>query len=181
MNRRSARAAEPGPGRVRMNVNQPVRAGRRAGFTLIEILLVVILLGVLASILIAQFRNATHDSKKAALLDQLRAVRAQISLYRMQNGDQNPSLSGSDWTPITTQTTFQGKAVGPYFAAPPKNTLNDYSDVAVVNTNQTWGDAVSGASIGFVYNSLNGYIWATNRTGARVFNEDNIEDPVNNN
>ena len=40
----------------------------RQGFTLIEILIVVVILGILASIVIAQFRNASDDAVRATFL-----------------------------------------------------------------------------------------------------------------
>ena len=151
------------------------------GFTLVEILIVVILLGIIASILIAQFNNSANDSRKAALIDQLRGVRAQISLYKMQHGDQLPPLAAADWTPLTMASTFQGTVCGPYFPTTPRNTMNQFTNIAVVAANPAWGDAVAGADVGFVYNNANGYIWATTKSGTFVFNEDNLEDPANNN
>ena len=47
-----------------------VRA-RKTGFTLVEILIVVIILGILAAIVIPQFTNASQDAIESALLSQL--------------------------------------------------------------------------------------------------------------
>ena len=41
--------------------------GRKSGFTLIEILIVVIILGILAAIVIPQFSNASNDARKSSL------------------------------------------------------------------------------------------------------------------
>jgi general secretion pathway protein G len=164
-----------------MRVDEKPLASFRRGFTLVEILIVVVLLGIIASILISQFNNSTADSKKAAVIDQLRSIRAQISLYKMQHGDQVPALAAADWTPLTSPSVFQTKPCGPYFPTAPRNAVNEFSDIAVVNVNPAWGDAVAGANIGFVYNDVNGYIWATTRSGGFVFNEDNLDDPANNN
>ena len=153
----------------------------QSGFTLVEILLVVVLLAILAAVLIAQFANVSRDGKKSALVDQIRSIRAQIALYKMQHGDTNPALSGSDWTALTQQSTHLGRLYGPYFYSIPMNSMNQYSDIAVVAADVNAGDPVAGANIGFVYNSSNGYIWATTQSGAMVFNEDNVDDPNNNN
>ena len=61
----------------------------------------------------------------------------------------------------------------------PINQLNGYSSVLVVSADQTGGDAVATTSTGFVYNSTNGKLWATNTAGDKVFNEVNPTDPNN--
>ena len=48
---------------------------RRAGFTLVEILIVVIILGILAAIVIPQFTNASQDARESSLLSQLQTLR----------------------------------------------------------------------------------------------------------
>jgi len=56
------------------------------GFTLVEILIVVIILGILAAIVIPQFTEASEDAQESALRSDLQTVRAQIELYRVQHG-----------------------------------------------------------------------------------------------
>lgn len=61
-------------------------ARRQRGFTLIEILIVVVILGILAAIVIPQFTNASQDAQVSAVKSQLQTVRSQIELYRVKNG-----------------------------------------------------------------------------------------------
>jgi prepilin-type N-terminal cleavage/methylation domain-containing protein len=44
----------------------------RKGFTLIEILIVVIILGILAAIVIPQFTNASKEAKQSSLVTMVR-------------------------------------------------------------------------------------------------------------
>jgi prepilin-type N-terminal cleavage/methylation domain-containing protein len=153
---------------------------KRGGFTLIEIMIVVVLLAVLAAIVIPNFSDAASNSRKVALQEQLRRIRTDVQLYKMQHQDAPPALAGADWTDLTTQkANVAGIMCGPYMTTQPKNPLNNYSDVHVVNTDPAWGDAVPAPNIGFVYNSITGYIWGTNTSGGLVFNEDNLNDPNN--
>jgi general secretion pathway protein G len=151
----------------------------KRGFTLVEILIVVIILGILASVIIPQISHATGDTRKAALSDQLHGVRVQIQLYTLQHGDSRPAIAGADWSPLTTQTTFNGTPCGPYLPDVPRNTINGFSDVAVVAADPSWGDAVVGANIGFVSNPISGTVWGTNTAGNRVYNEADPNDPNN--
>ena len=57
----------------------------RRGFTLVELLIVVIILAVLAAIVIPQFNSATTDTQEAALDANLAAMRNAIELYKAQH------------------------------------------------------------------------------------------------
>ena len=65
-----------------------IRTRRKSGFTLVEILIVVIILGILAAIVIPQFTNASQDARKSSLTSQLQTMRSQIALYELQHNDQ---------------------------------------------------------------------------------------------
>src|SRR5687768_15559323 len=86
---------------------------RRGGFTLIELMIVVIMLGVLAGILIGFLRNASSDAKRVGAEEAVRLATQGIELYKADAG-QLPNLIGPDWTPLTEQTTVGGRPVGPY-------------------------------------------------------------------
>jgi general secretion pathway protein G len=151
----------------------------RRAFTLVEILIVVIILGILASIVIPHFANASDQAKRSSLVSTLQSLRSQVELYMLQHGDKAPALDASDWTPLTDQTTYSGKTLGPYLTFTPANPLNGFSDVQTVTVDVAGGDAVSGTNIGFVYNSRTGKLWATNHAADRVYNEIDPEDPNN--
>src|SRR5207244_4007287 len=85
---------------------------RRSGFTLVEILIVVIILGILAAIVIPQFTNASQDARESSLLSQLQTLRSQIELYKLQHKDKLPDLV-TNWNPMTTKTNIDGGAVAP--------------------------------------------------------------------
>ncbi|MCP4759207.1 MAG: prepilin-type N-terminal cleavage/methylation domain-containing protein [Planctomycetes bacterium] len=76
------------------------RAAR--GFTLIEILIVVVILGILAAVIIPQFTNAADDASVSSARTQLQTMRSQIELYRSQQGNY-PAANGAgvDWTDLT--------------------------------------------------------------------------------
>src|SRR6187399_2585570 len=87
-----------------------VRRTHKGGFTLVEILIVVIILGILAAIVIPQFTNASQDARKNSLTSQLQTMRSQIELYKLQHLDQLPPAlaAGGDgavaWAEMTVKT-----------------------------------------------------------------------------
>jgi general secretion pathway protein G len=79
---------------LRLDTSRPIR---RRGFTLIEILIVVVILGILAAIVIPQFTNAAQDASAASARSQLQTMRSQVELYRVQNNGQIPP---NPWTEL---------------------------------------------------------------------------------
>jgi prepilin-type N-terminal cleavage/methylation domain-containing protein len=64
-------------------------------FTLVEVLIVVVILGILAAIAVPQFSNASTDARRSALQSTVQSVRSQINLYKLQHGQALPT-----WRPI---------------------------------------------------------------------------------
>ncbi|MCC6427031.1 MAG: type II secretion system protein [Phycisphaerales bacterium] len=73
-------------------------------FTLIEILIVVVLLGILAAIVVPQFSNATQESKLRATLEQLHHLRNALDVYGVQHNNQFPAVVAGDatWAELNT-------------------------------------------------------------------------------
>lgn len=64
-------------------------------FTLVEILIVVVILGILAAIVIPQFTNASEEAQGGNVKSQLQTIRSQIELFRVRNNGQSPVLEGA--------------------------------------------------------------------------------------
>lgn len=95
----------------------------KSGFTLVEILIVVVILGVLAAIVIPRFTNASEQSKNAALRSSLRVMRAQIELYRIRNQDLLPGQTVTGGNIV--EADFFGNLSGMYIQRLPKNPYID--------------------------------------------------------
>jgi prepilin-type N-terminal cleavage/methylation domain-containing protein len=62
------------------------KARNMKGFTLVELLIVVIILAILAAIVVPQFTATTDDARASAFDSNLSAMRAAVELYRQQHG-----------------------------------------------------------------------------------------------
>jgi len=164
----------------------------RRGFTLVEILIVVIILGILAAIVIPQFTNASQDARKNSLTSQLQTIRSQVELFKMQHLDKNPNglntagtiPSATAWAEMLVktnndQTTTGAPQFGPYLQGAPVNPLNGSSIVKVVSADVTLGQASGCTTEGWIYNQANGKSWATSAKFTMVYNEGNSADPNN--
>ncbi len=77
------------------------RSRTKKAFTLVEILIVVVILGILAAIVVPQFTNAANDARGGNLSSQLKTLQNQIELYAAQNNGAYPDLS-ANWDDLTT-------------------------------------------------------------------------------
>ncbi len=57
---------------------------RQAGFTLVELLIVAIILAILAAIVVPQFANTATGAGESALRTNLAGIRSSVELYRQQ-------------------------------------------------------------------------------------------------
>ena len=90
-----------------------MRSPKRA-FTLIEILIVVVILGILAAIVIPQFTDASEEAMTSSLKSQLQTLRSQIELYRVKNGGTLPDLLGTGWDDLVDNDYIQQEPVNPF-------------------------------------------------------------------
>ena len=71
------------------------RKRNEKGFTLVELMVVVVIIGVLTAIAVPVYNNATSKAKLNAIAANLRIINGAISQYQMEKGD-NPASTGSD-------------------------------------------------------------------------------------
>ncbi|MCG3137905.1 MAG: hypothetical protein HJJLKODD_01760 [Phycisphaerae bacterium] len=120
----------------------------RSGFTLIELMIVIVILGIIASIVIPQFTEASTDAQESALKTNLSTVRSQLEVFKMQhNGvypdddklvEQMTTCTKADKSvPAANKTCADdgGYPFGPYLRpeAWPDNPFNNLSTVDITD------------------------------------------------
>src|SRR5438477_8675793 len=139
------------------------------GFTLIDTLIVVVILGILATIVVPQFSNASVNAKENMLKDELRYLRTQVVVYKAQHHDVAPGYPGGDRTAAPTGPDFVAQMTkptndysatnssatpvfkfGPYLSAMPSNPLTRLDGVWIVGDTEIMPDP-TGADYGWIY------------------------------
>ena len=69
--------------------------GNTGAFSLVEILIVVVILGILAMIAVPKFSDASDDARESQLLTNVQTVRRVIGLYRAQHDGRGPHLNSA--------------------------------------------------------------------------------------
>ena len=143
------------------------------GFTLVEILIVVVILGILAAIVIPQFTQASTEAKTNSLCSDLQTLRSQIELYKVQHNDKAPAL-GTFHAQMTQTSDIDGNTsgnkvrqglfvYGPYLERVPINPFNDRTDADFTNQGSVLAGTAAtagGDTASWVYNATTGEIWA---------------------
>ena len=78
----------------------------RKGFTLVEILIVVIILGILAAMIIPQFSSATESARASMLMDDLRVMRSQMEVFKAQHQGVPPGFPNCDTAQTPTESAL---------------------------------------------------------------------------
>jgi prepilin-type N-terminal cleavage/methylation domain-containing protein len=112
------------------------RHAKRA-FTLIEILIVVVILGILAAIVVPQFTSASEEAEISAAKSTLSTVRSQLELFKFKE-NQAPAAFDDMWD--------GGSPSGDtYLQGDPDTDNYDYGIDANGNATIAWIGPVGGA------------------------------------
>lgn len=144
----------------------------KQGFTLVEVLIVVVIMAILAATIVPQFSNATGDAKLNTAKFNLNTLRGQVEMYKSQHGGLMPSSTLAELLTTTNAAgavgTGTGYTYGPYISAIPQNPLANSATVALSpNLGATPTTTVAGA--GWLYDTQTGKIWCNDLTSPQVY------------
>jgi len=130
----------------------------RSGFTLVEILIVVVILGILAAIVVPQFTNAANDARDANVATQVTTIESQLDLWAARNNGTYPDLTsiGETFEDLVDEGYFKDEPTNPYTGSSSvvANSTFDDDDVGVTFYHSP------GSTDGWVYDSSSGNIAA---------------------
>lgn len=143
----------------------------RAGFTLIEVLLVVVIMAVLAAVILPQFTDCSNDAKSSSLKHNLYILRAQIEMYKLSHAGTVPTLQNGTLAQLVNATDASGAIgtpgpkypFGPYVAGG-LFPLNPVDQKNTVEATSVFPPTAATATGGWLYYQPTGQI-AANSSG----------------
>lgn len=126
---------------------------RCRAFTLVEILIVVIILGILAAIVISRYTHTVEDAAATTTFSELMKIRRHIGVYRARNGDSLPDVveGNGTWGQIVGN--------GEYLLSPPVNSYVGGAASQAIILRDT-PDADFTTDYGWIFDPDSGEVWA---------------------
>jgi general secretion pathway protein G len=120
---------------------------RIRAFSLIELIIVVLIIGILAAIVVPRFTNASDKARDSSARTTLTYLRNQIELFKTNHGNMPPQ-AGALWSLLqkssssaeTATVNPTGTQFGPYLKSDPLNPWNNFTTAnsAAVDVNAGW-------------------------------------------
>ena len=143
---------------------------QRGAFTLIEVLIVVVILGIIATVVVPQFSNASFEARENTLKDDLRYIRIQMQVYKAQHEDRAPGYPNGVTTSTPTEAAFVDQMTrysneigvtaavgsnsykfGPYLTKVPENPINGKTAIKMIPNGTAMPAPDASESYGWIY------------------------------
>jgi prepilin-type N-terminal cleavage/methylation domain-containing protein len=136
----------------------------KSGFTLIELVIIIVVLGILAAIAIPKYQDISSDAKEAACRGALGGLRSGVTIWY---ANQAVTTGTASWPTIVDINTL-GSVMEQEIPKNPYCGDANYPD-SVISTANPKGTLV-GADCGWAYNPATGELWAnTNVAGENAW------------
>lgn len=144
------------------------------GFTLVEILIVVVIMAVLAAVVIPQFSGSTDDAKRSTAEFNIGVIRSVCQTFRAHHEGKRPGFPTGATTidallkeTNTAGVVTPGGGFGPYLVSMPENPFTGVSTVKAIATPGTPPsdtDVTANNAGGWIYDASVGNIWLDSDT-----------------
>ncbi len=141
-------------------MNSAIR-NRRQGFSLVELVIVIVIIGIIAASAVPRFSSATTNANEKQAKDSAVIIQNAVDLLLAEHASGALAATGAGIvTQLTAGTKSDGSAgtdYGPYMRAMPANlTIGDTADGLAIDTVCAAGDAPCGWDLTTADQSITG-------------------------
>ena len=129
------------------------RINKQGGFTLIELVIIIVVLGILAAVAIPKYQDLTSEAKEASARAALGGIRSGITIFY---ANEAVTTGTATWPTLGELVMAQGIPRNPY--QPDTNAPDS------ICTGVTRGVLVAGGRGGWCYEPVTGEIWPNTNT-----------------
>jgi len=136
-----------------------VRILTKSGFTMLELLMVVIIIGILATLALPQYMGFIEKARSTEAISTMGTIRTAQNLYKLETGTYSPDASN---LAITVPTS--GAAT--YWTYSITGASDTGFGVTATRTSKKAAAGVSGQNIVMTWNDSSGESWSGSHIGA---------------
>jgi len=107
-----------------MKITHSARSTARAGFSLIELVVVVLIMAVLAGVVVPRVVDHQRTARDSRRLADIKTIRNAVEQYYLDNG-QYPPADGGGWNDSTEPTFIRSLVEEGYLTEMPSDPIND--------------------------------------------------------
>jgi type II secretion system protein G len=148
-----------------VEVKVTMKTKRSSGFTLVEVLIVVVIMAILAAAIIPQFSDSSNQAKMGTAEFNWHTLKSQVELYKSQHDGVLPDalskLTVKTNSKGTTSASDGALVFGPYISELPANPWNNSKTEKAATSAPTAFSDVDG----WYYNSATGELWLAGKEG----------------
>ena len=133
------------------------------GFTLVEILIVVVILGILAAVIVPQFAQSAQQAAQAQTITQLQNIRAMVELYANQSNGDYPNVVAGPGDPGWAELLSPG-----FLRQAPRNMWVAGANSGVIVLGNT-ADAAYQQAHGWIFDPSTGEVLAGSFTASDLY------------
>ncbi len=134
-----------------------LRHTRQGGFTLIELVIIIVVLGILAAVAIPKYQDMSGEAKEAACRSALGALRSGITIFYANQAVQTGTATWPTLAELETPGVVMAQGI------PPNPYQSESNAPDSIVTGVTKGTIV-GTRGGWAYLASTGEIWANTNT-----------------